>query len=72
MDHGASFSTLPLPVVDLGQQAEEGLLGVGHVAVRRPSQELEVTHHQLAFLKLNQRHHNVDSHQESRHCPGNS
>lgn len=52
MDDGASLSTLPLPVVDLRQKAEEGFLGVGHVAVRGPAQELEVTHHELAFLKL--------------------
>lgn len=52
MDDGAPLSTLPLPVVDLSQQAEEGFLGVGHVAVRGPAQELEVTHDELAFLKL--------------------
>lgn len=54
VDHGAAFATLPLPVVHLGQQAQEGLLGVGHVAVRRPAQELEVAHRQLALLKLKQ------------------
>lgn len=52
MDDGASLSTFPLPVVDLGQKAKEGFLGVGHVAVWGPAQELEVTHHELAFLKL--------------------
>lgn len=52
MDHGAALATVPLPAMDLGQQAEEGLPGFGHVAVRRPAQELEVAHHQLALLKL--------------------
>lgn len=52
MDDGASLSTLHLPVVNLSQKAEEGFLGVGHVAVWGPAQELEVTHHELAFLKL--------------------
>lgn len=52
VDDGASLSTLPLPVVDLSQEAEKGFLGVGHVAVWGPAQELEVTHHELAFLKL--------------------
>lgn len=49
---GASLSTLPLPVVDLSQKAKEGFLRVRHVTVRGPAQELEVTHHQLAFLEL--------------------
>lgn len=52
MDDGASLSALPLPVVDLSQEAEKGFLGVGHVTVGGPAQELEVTHHQLALLKL--------------------
>lgn len=52
VDHGAALATVPLPAVHLGQQAEEGLPGVGHVAVRRPAQELEVAHHQLALLEL--------------------
>lgn len=52
VDDGASLSTLPLPVVNLSQEANEGFLGVGHVAVWRPAQELEMTHHQLAFLQL--------------------
>lgn len=52
MDDGASLSTLPLPVVNLSQKAEEGFLGIGHVAVWGPAQELEVTHHQLALLEL--------------------
>lgn len=52
MDDGASLSALPLPVVNLGQKAEEGFLRVGHVAVRGPAQELEVAHHELAFLQL--------------------
>lgn len=49
---GASLTTLPLPVVDLSQKAKEGFLGVRHVTVRGPAQELEVAHHQLAFLEL--------------------
>lgn len=52
MDDGASLSTLPLPVVNLSQKAKEGFLGVGHVAVWGPAQELKVTHHELAFLQL--------------------
>ena len=34
VDDGASLSTFLLPVVHLGQQAEEGFLGVGNVTVR--------------------------------------
>lgn len=52
VDHGASFPTLPLPLVHLREQVEERLLGVGNVAVRRPAQELELAHHQLALLEL--------------------
>lgn len=52
VDDGATLSTLPLPVVNLSQKAEEGFLGVGHIAVWGPAQELEMTHHKLAFLKL--------------------
>lgn len=52
VNDGSSLSALPLPVVDLGQKAKEGFLGVWHVAVWGPAQELEVTHHELAFLKL--------------------
>lgn len=55
VDHGAAFATLPLPAVDLGQQAQEGLPGVGDVPVRGPAQELEVAHQQLALLQLEQR-----------------
>lgn len=52
VDNGASLSTLPLPVVDLSQEAKKGFLGVGHVSVWGPAQELEVPHHKLAFLEL--------------------
>ncbi len=52
VDNSASFSTLPLPLVHLSQQVEESLLGVGNIAIRRPAQELELTHHQLALLEL--------------------
>lgn len=55
MNNGASFPTLPLPVVNLSQKAQEGFLGVGHITVRRPTQELEMTHNKLAFLKLHRR-----------------
>ena len=50
--HGAALPTLSLPLVHVGQQAQEGLLGVGDVTIRRPAQELELAHHQLAFLQL--------------------
>lgn len=53
VDHGASFPALPLPFVHLGEQVEERLLGVRNIAVCRPAEELELAHHQLAFLKLN-------------------
>lgn len=52
VDDGASLSTLHLPVMNLSQKAKEGFLGVGHVAVRGPAQELEMTQHKLAFLEL--------------------
>lgn len=55
MNNGASFPTLPLPVVNLSQKAKEGFLGVGHITVWRPAQELEVTHNKLALLKLHRR-----------------
>jgi hypothetical protein len=55
VDDGTSLSTLPLPVVDLGQEAEESLLRVWHVTVWRPAQELEMTNHQLTFLELDGR-----------------
>lgn len=50
VDDGASLSTLHLPVVNLSQKAEEGFLGVRHISVGGPAQELEVPHHELAFL----------------------
>lgn len=52
MDDGAPFAALPLPLVHLGEQVEESLLGVGDVTIGRPAQELELTHHQLALLEL--------------------
>lgn len=52
MDHGASFPALPLPLVHLSEQVQERLLGVGNVAIGRPAEELELTHHQLALLEL--------------------
>lgn len=52
VDNSASFSTFPLPLVYLSQQVEESLLGVGNISIRRPAQELELTHHQLALLEL--------------------
>lgn len=52
MDDGASFAALPLPLVHLGEQVEESLLGVGDVTIGRPAQELELTDHQLALLEL--------------------
>lgn len=59
--NGASFPALPLPLVHLSQQVEESLLGVGNVAVCRPAQELELTHHQLALLEL-QKHRSDETH----------
>lgn len=52
VDDGAPFAALPLPLVHLGEQVEESLLGVGDVTIGRPAQELELTHHQLALLEL--------------------
>lgn len=52
MDDGSPFAALPLPLVHLGEQVEESLLGVGDVTIGRPAQELELTHHQLALLEL--------------------
>lgn len=52
VDHGASFPALPLPLVHLSEQVQERLLGVGNVAIGRPAEELELTHHQLALLEL--------------------
>lgn len=52
MDDGAPFAALPLPLVHLGEQVEESLLGVGDVTIGRPAQELELTHHQLSLLEL--------------------
>lgn len=50
--NGASIPTLRLPLVHLGQQVQEGLLGVRRVPVCRPAQELEVPHQQVPFLQL--------------------
>lgn len=56
VDDGASFPALPLPLVHLSEQVEESLLGIGNVTIRRPAQELELTHHQLALLELEMQH----------------
>ena len=69
VDGRASFSALPLPLVHLSQQVEESLLGVGDIAVCRPAQELELTHHQLTLLELqNQNTKHMES--DSLHCTG--
>lgn len=52
VDNSASFSTIPLPLVYLSEQVEESLFGVRDIAICRPAQELELTHHQLALLQL--------------------
>lgn len=49
---GATLPTLPLPLRHVTQQPQEGLLGVGNVAVRRPAQELELSYKQLTLLEL--------------------
>ena len=49
---GAPVPALCLPLVHLGQQVQEGLLGVRRVPVRRPAQELEVSHQQVPLLQL--------------------
>lgn len=48
----APVPALRLPSVHLGQQAQEGLLGVRRVPVRGPAQELEVPHQQVPLLQL--------------------
>lgn len=52
---GAPVPALCLPLVHLGQQVQEGLLGVRCVPVRGPAQELEVPHQQVALLQLGAR-----------------
>lgn len=71
VDGSASLSALSLPLVHLSQQVEESLLGVGNIAVGRPAQELELTHHQLALLELQrqqktQKHLSLQYHVGSR------
>lgn len=51
----APVPTLRLPLVHLGQQVQEGLLGVRRVPVGGPAQELEVSHQQVPFLQLGAR-----------------
>lgn len=50
--NSAPVPTLGLPLVHLGQQVQEGLLGVRRVPVRRPAQELEMPHQQVPLLQL--------------------
>lgn len=47
-----AFLALTLPLVDLQDQFEEGALGRGDFSMPRPPQVLELTHHQVAFLRL--------------------
>lgn len=51
----APVPTLRLPLVHLGQQVQEGLLGVRRVPVGGPAQELKVSHQQVPFLQLGAR-----------------
>lgn len=70
MDHGTSFAALPLPLVHLSEQVQERLLGVGNVAIGRPAEELELTHHQLALLKLHtQRKKNNKTNKRKQSAP---
>lgn len=52
--NGSSLAllALTLPLVDLQDQFEEGALGGGDFSMSRPPQVLELTHHQVAFLRL--------------------
>jgi len=52
--NGSSFSllSLTLPLVDLKDQLEEGAFGGGDFSMPCPSQILELTNHQVAFLRL--------------------
>ena len=54
VDHGASLPSviLFLPFVHLVDEFEEGALGDGRVAVHRPAQELELLHHAVPVLWL--------------------
>lgn len=47
-----SLLSLTLPLVDLKDQFEEGALGGGDFSVPCPPQVLELTDHQVAFLRL--------------------
>lgn len=51
---GSSLSLLPLalPLVNLQDQFEEGAFGSGDFSMPCPSQVLELTNHQVAFLRL--------------------
>lgn len=52
--HGPALSLLPLtlPLVHLQDQLQEGALGGGDISVSRPAQVLELTDHQVPFLRL--------------------
>lgn len=51
--NGSPFSfLLTLPLVHLQNQLHEGAFGGGYVSVSRPAQVLELTDHQVAFLRL--------------------
>lgn len=47
---------LTLPLVHLENQLQEGAFGGGYVSVSRPAQILELTDHQVAFLRLTSTH----------------
>lgn len=50
--HGPAIAALLLPPLHLGQEVQEGLLGVWGVSVRRPPQVLEMPDHQVPLLQL--------------------
>lgn len=52
VNYNATIATLPLPLVHLDKQSEKGLSGVWDITVGWPAQELEVTHHQVTLLQL--------------------
>lgn len=67
VDYGSSLSllSLALPLVDLQDQFEEGTFGGGDFSMSRPPQVLELTNHQVAFLRLRQEIQHTDGELQS-------
>lgn len=71
VDHSASLApvVLFLPLVHLSDQLEEGAFGHGRVSVHGPAQELELLHHAVPVLRLEDTETTGTSKQAHPHLP---